>query len=795
MANSWKKYGGMYKSDKYNTIGVGTLVADQVFIRQRVINSAQIGGSLIVGENVSIGNDLKVDNNTTISGELYAATDTYIGNKIFFNHEQDISNNYVAFLSGNSKTGGIGVGTTTPTSFFDINITNSLLNSGDGSTSGDSITDVLSIRNSNNYIRNVIAQNIHKSGVVVDTSGNIASIGFYNGNVDNNTATSVTNITSDTSNGSINIFAIDNFINSTNNNQINSNNNTIIESNNNIEIITRVDSIINTDNDLIITTGNISKINSIVTVSNREINDQVLNGTITIYDNSASVFLYDYYEDTSIKSGNAISLVSNDASSNASLNIITPNNNGLSIIGGAFPQDTTRSMGTIGIIQSDISYIPSQVFVSNINQEKYRTSIGVNTYAPESSKYVMDINGPTRIGNGEIHIRYFANFQQVSTHFSKQTPSFGVVVGKPYISEITSDGQTRYSYSMLTTTDGGANWTNNMLDNELFAGSLTYDIFSAYTINRNEVFLLSSISKVGYINLDTQEIIAGEYNYPEYKFNTFYVSQNDNYKILIGGERTLNENTSQVYYYYNFTDISFSNTPNFIDASCSVINHCDGSNNIIYVAGNGIEKIDFNSDTPISISYTQIGFVYNKIFAYNEKYVVATGLFGEDSIISYTYDGGINWYNADTTDFNKNYDYQGFNSSSPYHSFSIKALVLINSYDGIAVGTITDDNGERILIIYTNDQSKTWKIVHPKILYSSGVGYLLTKTTINSFYPTSNSGFVISDNIVDGTNIGEFNSGKSNIIYGFFPNIFNTYENQVIDVNGGMNVDGKIIQF
>ena len=44
MSNSWKKYGGMFKSDKYNSIGVGTMVADQVLIRQRVIRSSQVEG-------------------------------------------------------------------------------------------------------------------------------------------------------------------------------------------------------------------------------------------------------------------------------------------------------------------------------------------------------------------------------------------------------------------------------------------------------------------------------------------------------------------------------------------------------------------------------------------------------------------------------------------------------------------------------------------------------------------------------------------------------------------------------
>ena len=70
MANSWKKYGGIYKSDKYNSLGVGTMVADQVLIRQRIITNSQVAGSLFVGENINIDRDLIVGHDANITGEL-----------------------------------------------------------------------------------------------------------------------------------------------------------------------------------------------------------------------------------------------------------------------------------------------------------------------------------------------------------------------------------------------------------------------------------------------------------------------------------------------------------------------------------------------------------------------------------------------------------------------------------------------------------------------------------------------------------------------------------------------------
>jgi len=782
MSNSWKKYGGIYKSDKYNSIGVGTMVADQVLIRQRVITSSQIAGSLYVGENVSINNNLQVDNTTSLSGELYADTNTYIGDKLYFNREEDLSNNYVAYVAGNSKTGNIGIGTMTPRTFLDINVSNSELNSGQGdSIVGDTITDVLTVRNSNNRIRNIIAQNVHNSGVVVDTSGDIASIEFYQGDISDNTALTPLKIVADTSNELLTLHSKDNYIVSTN------------------------DSKINTENNLIITTSNITNINSITTISKRTGNEQLLNGTITVYDNSASVFLYDYYKEPSANSGNAITVVSEDASSNAFVNIVTPNNNGLSIGGGAYPRDKNRTMGTIGILQSDISYIPTQVIVSNNDPIKYKTSMGINTYCPESNKYVMDINGPTRIGNGEIHHSYTTSFQGTFAKFLKQGQQkrlFGTLAGTPYASQLI-DGEVRYSYNIITTIDGGTTWNILDLSSNVFSTSQTYDTISSFPIDDTNIFIISSTAKLGHVNTSTNKTIATEYNNPPTEFNTLYVLQTDTtYKLLIGGSLTNGVKTS-VYYYYEVdkTGVIFESdrtTPSkSIEAYCSDIKGSDGIDDIIFVVGNGIEKINYANDIPLSVSYKNDG-SYNSVSVYDANYIVATGASNGNSVISYTYDGGNTWNNADTSAFSVNHSYPGFNENEEYTSFSIKSMDLFDEYRGFATGIITDASGEHVLFIYTTDGSKTWNRVNPKTFYSSGLGHLLEHTTVNSIHMTNDNEIVVIDTIGQGiqqTSTIPFYSGKSSILRCFFPNIFNTYSNQVVDVNGGMNVDGKIIQF
>jgi hypothetical protein len=831
MANSWKKYGGIYKSDKYNSIGVGTMVADQVLIRQRVITSSQVEGSLTVGEYMSVGIDLTVANNLSVSGDLYVDNTEYIGDKLYFNKIKDEANNYTAFIAGNSKLGRLGIGTITPTSFFDIEASNSSTNSGiGGSTAGSDITNVLTVRNSNNKIRNIIAQNMHKSGIVVETIGNIASMGFYKGNVDISAAIPPVYITADPSNSILTLNSKDNNITSSNNTNITSTYNTnitaniidlsandiVIKSSNDLSMNVAANARLNTTNTLTITSGNVTKINSFVSISKRATNEPLLNGTITIYDNSVNTYLVDYYQQSSVKSGNAITVVSSDNSSNSFINIITPNKQGFSIGGGTHPGDISRSMGTIGLTSTDASYQPAQVIVANNTEDKHKISVGINTYSPETSKYVMDINGPTRIGSGEMHIKVHTNFQQNSVYFSKQNPSFGVISGSPYIKEPGQSGL--FQYKFLVTSDGGVNWTSYSDISGVSITTRIYDSLDVYSINQNEFLYIGSQNspRFGYARIDNITPSNNRYYIVDYdnlivRAAHAFIDTSNNYKILIGGDLSNNGSKSVISYYnvapinnvvapINASTVAPGNIAS-IDASCSNIKHSDGNTSVAYFVGNGIEKVDFSSAPPKSVSYKNSEKRYTKVYAYDANYVVAIGYIppSVNTIISYTRNGGETWtdiLNAGSN-FNTIYPYPNYNSGQTVQSFTIKHLVLVDNMNGIATGSFIDNTGKkRPLMICTKDGSATWSRIDPKVFYSSGVGNYIENTTLSCVAPSSSNNFVVVNNITDSSyNNPTLVSGNSDIIYGYLPNLFNVYSNQVVDVNGGMNVDGKIWQF
>ena len=80
-----------------------------------------------------------------------------------------------------------------------------------------------------------------------------------------------------------------------------------------------------------------------------------------IYDSSQNNYLYEYYQNTNIKSGTGLTIAALNNNSNTFLRITTPNKVGLSIGGGANPYNTLLPMGTIGISDNGGNYYQNQI--------------------------------------------------------------------------------------------------------------------------------------------------------------------------------------------------------------------------------------------------------------------------------------------------------------------------------------------------------------------------------------------------------------------------------------------------
>jgi len=785
---SWKQYGGIRKNDKLNNLSLGTLVADDIILRQVKVTSHIFEDTIIAKKDIQVHRNLDVSNNIDVSGELVVHKNIYTQNYVIGTNT-DISLNfedggdYRAYISADTNKQYIGVGTNKPNAFFDISSTT---------------VDSFAVRNNLPYIRNILTQNENNSGIAVDTSDNISSMGFFYKDVSNSSSIPRSKITSDPSNGIISLDSSVNIINSLMNTYITSQNATtittisgdislnsesiyltsvsgyIVLASKDSTFITSISGDIDisaNEGDVIIQSFDSTKLRSAVAISQREVTTKLKNEPFTIYDNSLSEpFLYDYYSDTQLKTGTASVNVAVDNSSTTFTHLLTPDIKGLSIGGGAYVKDSSRSMGMIGLSTTDISFIPSQCYVSNNNKSVYRTTTGINTYAPRLNKYVMDINGPTRIGNGELHTIIKHTSKLTDLRSSKENLNFVFTTGRR---------EERFDNTIIpdtigyASTDSGNTWTKVIVEN---TDSLTTNNRYIFAIE-DKAYILSSNARIHRYDFATGKIDL------EKVFNTLtttsiYVK---NFKGSDPG--ILISSANQIY--YTTVDSQFtglSSLANSISTNITNIVASDGYGDNVYFVGNGIQSINYSTTIPTLETSITTG-TYKTISAYTETNAVAGGI---DTIV-YTINGGTNWNGV------SNIVVDG----SELTTYVITRINMLSDGKGLAIGNY--NNGTKGLLIYTQDGGSSWKDVpKEKAFYSFGNEDILMSSSINGMCISNNGSFVFTNILeeVSGDTLEEtYNSGTSVIYYGLYPGLFDVYNNNVLDVNGGMNVNGQILQF
>jgi len=787
---SWKQYGGIRKNDKLNNLSLGTLVADDIILRQVSVTTHIFDDTIVAKKDIQIHRNLDVSNNVDVSGELVVHKNIYAPNYVIGTNT-DISLNfeeggdYRAYISADTNKQYIGVGTNKPNAFFDISSTT---------------IDSFAVRNNLPYIRNILTQNENNSGIAVDTSDNISSMGFFYKDVSNSSSIPRSKITSDPSNGIISLDSSVNIINSLMDTYITSQNATtittisgdislnsefiyltsvsgdIVLASKDSTYITSISGDIDisaNEGDVIIQSFDSTKFRSAVAISQREVTTKLKNEPFTIYDNSLSEpFLYEYYNDTQLKSGTASVSVAIDNSSTTFTHLLTPDIKGLSIGGGAYVNDSSRSMGMIGLSTTDMSFVPSQSYVSNNNTAIYRTTTGINTYAPRLNNYVMDINGPTRIGNGELHsiIKHTSKLTDIRS--SKGFLNYVFTTGRR--EEKIQNDDTNPDTIGYASIDSGKTWTKVIVENTDNLRTNNRHIFAI----EDKAYILSSNTRIHRYDFSNNEIDLVNTKINNLTTTSIYVKnfEGSDPGILISSANQI---------YYTTVDSNFTNLTtlaNTISTDITNIVASDGYGNKVYFVGNGIQSVNYSTATPISETNITTG-TYKTVSAYTDTNAVAGGV----NIISYTINGGTSWNVV------SNIVVDG----SVFTSYVITRINMLPDGKGLAIGNY--DNGTKGLLLYTQDGGGTWKDVpKEKAFYSFGNEDILRSPSINGMCISNNGSFVFTNTLEDvsgDTSENTYNSGSSVIYYGLYPGLFDVYNNNVLDVNGGMNVNGQILQF
>ena len=761
-STSWKSYGGIYKTHKINNLGVGTIVTDRIIVRKQNLSTQVIEDNVIIEGYQETRGNLLVTQHQVAASSVFAGNSVFIDNRLFFinnlvnatvidgeiifgvdgdNNLLPIANLETKYTSTHNYIGGnatsIGIGTDSPRNFLEIYENDDFVEPAQQNTE----TTLFSARSHRNITNSILISNqdYYSAGVKARAYANEGSLEFHasdlssNGNVVATLKNSGSNfrIDNNTATGDIYIDAMTIYLQSDGTTKIDVSNNVIISTQ--------------------------------LSISNTDVSNSFLN---------------EYYADASsnYQTTDAIVLHASDASANIFQHYVNTNNKGLSIGGGGFVEDNTLSTGTLGLLtennsSSDSSFVPTMTICEGTSSKvKNRTTLGVNTYSPTTNEYTLDINGKTRIGHGEVHVRSKPQFVVNSMSFSQDNPDYGMVVGSSLSNIDLSD-----NYNAFVTEDGGENWTMKEVVGD---GTIKNNVDNILTVH------VSGLSNA-YVSVERPSQLNDLIMYSKNKGDSWTRIQSAltlSYRKIFGYFDDISHNIfatstnidNKLYYYAvanngsAFSDISGTySTNHFIEDTAGV-------NNTIYSIGQHstdssgvIGKYIFDASTGGGTATYEKSFVgpttFNRIATYDENNVVAVG----NGYIAYTNNGGgangSGWNLLSNTGFN------------------LHDVYLQSSQYGIAIGSG--------IIVYSNDGYASWKQIPTSLLNASGMRRrLLNNLDTNSRLAMSSLQSILVSHVIGNT--------SSDLIYNYFPTLFNP-SSTVLEIVGSLTTShiGQTIQF
>jgi len=737
--STWKKYGGLSHVEAQNSISAYSLSVDLFTLRQAYFGTFDICGELHVSGNALVDHDVRPNNitvkndiscnqlfvksNSNHLGDMFVTGNLSVlsGNVRIMNGNIDLSHNlYLSkqlflgnsglYINGTDISGNIGINTMAPKSALDFQSSKPFM---------------LNLETTNPVNYSVLSKTAGADGLVVYADASTSRLDFF---VD-----ASLNVGS-TPDARLAYTPGGNFT-------IDVSSNTAILSN--------------------------------VSLSNRSNQTiaHVYGETAVIYDNSAGFYQYPVYQNSALVTGNALTLVANDASSITFLNMVTPDKKGMAIGGGAYPNNTTRAMGTIGLLDTSGNYAPSVHLVDASSNVYRKFGLGINTYAPELDSYTLNINGPTHMKNGQLTITLQPNIEIYKMSLASPNSNYGIAIGSPYTTDASfTDPTYKYRQKVYYTTNGGEIWTDNSVDvtNGLYNTSIEQAVSGAPRYI-NGIFAydasLSFLCANGIINYSNSSgakwygisNISGTQNYASiYAISTRVFAADTTGNLLY-----LNY-TSGIYTDYNGVPAG-SPTTLSIGYTGSPVLHGYGTQ-LFLAAGNSVFQLNNISGTvSFSLKFTNSYGPYRSIYTLDGFNAVAVG----NSVITWTNNGF-----STHTDINV-----------PGTTFN--DIHIIDASNAIAVG----NSG---VVQYTTNGYATWKTVPLAILNSSGNGNVLTNlaynlTTvkcidINQFYITKKISSYVSATTF----------GNTSLFHCYVPELFNNTNNHVLDISGSAFLSGDL---
>lgn len=697
---SWKKYGGINQLEKMNNITVNSIVTDTFTVR-KFANEMKVAGIDVTG-------------NVNINGFLFVALDICgnnldISNNITLNGQFNLDKNNQVFFNAftdSSNNFYLGLNKDNPEATLDI-----------------SSNSIQSLHLSTDKIqnKNILARTRDDNGILFFVDQSQSSMYFYN----SDDASGVSNI------NNVPGLSLDYF------------------KNGKVLKIQQIED---------------AQILSKLIVSNRGVDTHIFDETAIIYDISQNTFNESVYNDNTIQYGNALSLISNDNSSNTIMNIATPNKTGLNLYGGANPSNLKKGMATLDVISEEFisNRNPALMVVDGNKKVQHPKTIGINTYKPEYDKYVLDMNGSMSLTNNNLKIISEPSLEIFNISYNKNNLNHSIASGSSFSS-------TSMDYKVLYTNDGGENWN---LSNDISANFGTIPNFNfkyIYVLDNSNSFISNDKNDFSFYSNN-----GGQ----DYNLSPAGRGITNNKGIYI--EPLLDSSFVNVYqanlnsisgFSFNFQDGSDNDLSNTIpDPNISNIISLDGHNSFIYVAGddgtNGIIKRFDISNNIYDLSHNITNKKYKKIRVYNKDTAIALG----DSLISFTTDG-TTWKDISNVEC------------------SFNDVFILDSSRAIAVG-------DKSKMYFAKDGfDASWTLLDESYLNSSGLAFqaLDTSSNISNVYMSDSDNITISSIKTKFKQTDPKNDGKTNLIKMFLPDTLNRTNNSNLDMFGNIDISGDII--
>lgn len=725
---SWKKYGGTTKYENLSNIKNHSITTDNfsllgvvygVFNISGILNvteTVSVGGDVTVGGNTSLGGYLNVGEQLTVQGTSTFADDVSMQKTLTVYEQLYLDKSQSQFL--HSTVSGIGLNTNTPDAAFTI-------------SSG--FAQAFNAYSNTPTAHNIIAQNSYGRGISVNSDISKAYIDFFE-NAPNNTHSTST-IRSITG-GYLEIDNLNKFA--------------------------------------VLASTSIAP-SALIDPTNSGKRENVNNETLVVYDTFDNSYLYQNYFVADSKKGNGISIISADNSSVTFLNINAPNKRGGGIGGGVVPYDKTKSLLTAGLTTGSGEYIPHNTIVSGVYPNRLRATMGVNTYRPLND-YIMDINGPVHLQNGECFVAdMISPFIVNRAAFYKNNRQYGYAC----CSNIRDNSG--YHFPVLSTADtSGIYWNTSLLpaDSDNINKNIKFNAISIY--NESTAFIGGSDGYI-YYTKDTGDHwikVLGAFtldpNNPILSMNSMYASNKNSSTIRLFCSLVYTASYENIY-----IDMSLNN-PNVNGHTAFYIN-----NNKDFIAPSVIDGVQNSSYVWITQNSSNHSYIY-KCSINNLTVPVATYTFSfggavplvDIYVVSDLYVLSITKNTIlSIIDGSQNIIPHTWNTSTQFTQ--IDCLDTTNN--------IVFDLSNTPL--YTTDGATTWKYIDYSILNSNGMADIV-------FYPSSTR---ISAMFYDIDNIVVINKNRDSsgctFYYCYLPEIFDFGGNKVLDIVGNVQQSGVVHQW